>query len=109
VGHAPRSTAGLYLVYGQRGLLDATVPVYNLIVIAASLLIASTIGWLLTRTTFGRIMRASADNREMAEALGVDIALGLRARVHPGHRAGNARRRPRDPGDRRDEREWGSS
>jgi len=49
------------------------VPVYNLIVIAASLLIALAIGWLLTRTAFGRIIRASADNREMAEALGVDM------------------------------------
>jgi branched-chain amino acid transport system permease protein len=72
-GTAPRSTSGLYLVYGQARLLDATVPVYNLIVIAASLLIAAAIGWLLARTAFGRIMRASADNREMAEALGVDM------------------------------------
>src|SRR6266508_2828070 len=72
-GTAPQSTAGLYLVYGQATLLDATVPVYNLIVIAASLAIALGIGWLLTRTAFGRIIRASADNREMAQALGVDM------------------------------------
>jgi len=49
------------------------VPVYNLIVIVASLLIAAAIGWLLTRTAFGGIIRATADNREMAEALGVDM------------------------------------
>ncbi len=72
-GTSPRSTSGLYLVYGQVRVLGATVPVYNLIVMAASLLIAVAIGWLLTRTTFGRIMRATADNREMAEALGVDM------------------------------------
>jgi branched-chain amino acid transport system permease protein len=72
-GTSPRSTSGLYLVYGQVKVLGATVPVYNLIVVAASLLIAVGIGWLLTRTTFGRIMRAAADNREMAEALGVDM------------------------------------
>ena len=72
-GTAPVSTGGLYLSYGQARLLGATVPVYNLIVIAASLAIALAIGWLLTRTTFGRIIRASADNREMAEALGVDM------------------------------------
>jgi branched-chain amino acid transport system permease protein len=72
-GTAPRSTGGLYLVYGQARLLDAPVPVYNLIVIAASLVIALGIGWLLTRTAFGRIMRAAADNREMAQALGVDM------------------------------------
>jgi branched-chain amino acid transport system permease protein len=72
-GTAPRSTAGLYLAYGQARLLGATVPVYNLLVIAASLAIALAIGWLLTRTAFGRIMRAAAGNREMAEALGVDM------------------------------------
>src|SRR6266498_3996761 len=72
-GTSPRSTSGLYLVYGQVRLFGATVPVYNLIVVAASLVIAVGIGWLLTRTAFGRIMRATADNREMAEALGVDM------------------------------------
>jgi branched-chain amino acid transport system permease protein len=72
-GTAPRSTGGLYLAYGQVQVLGATVPVYNLIVIAASLAIALAIGWLLTRTAFGRIIRATADNRDMAEALGVDM------------------------------------
>jgi branched-chain amino acid transport system permease protein len=72
-GTAPVSTSGLYLIYGQTRLAGAVVPVYNLIVIAASLAIAVAIGWLLTRTAFGRIIRAAADNREMAEALGVDM------------------------------------
>jgi branched-chain amino acid transport system permease protein len=72
-GTAPRSTAGLYLAYGQARILGATVPVYNLVVIGASLAIGLGMGWLLTRTAFGRIMRATADNRDMAEALGVDM------------------------------------
>ena len=72
-GTAPMSTSALYLVYGQTRVGGAVVPVYNLIVIAASLVIAIGIGWLLTRTEFGRIIRATADNREMAEALGVDM------------------------------------
>jgi branched-chain amino acid transport system permease protein len=72
-GTAPQSTSGLYLVYGQARVLGAVVPVYNLIVIAASLVIALGIGALLTRTAFGRIIRATADNREMAEGLGVDL------------------------------------
>src|SRR5439155_1218746 len=72
-GTSPRSTSGLYLTYGRVGVLGTTVPVYNLIVIGASLAVALLIGWLLTRTAFGRIIRASADNREMAEALGVDM------------------------------------
>jgi branched-chain amino acid transport system permease protein len=73
-GTAPQSTAGLYLAYGQVRILEAPVPVYNLIVIAASLAIAGGIGWLLTRTAFWRISRAAAENREMAEALGVNMA-----------------------------------
>lgn len=72
-GTAPRSTGGLYLVYGQIDLFGATIPVYNLIVIAASLVIAAAIGLVLSRTSFGRIIRATADNREMAEALGVNM------------------------------------
>jgi branched-chain amino acid transport system permease protein len=72
-GTSPRSTGGLYLIYGQVRVLGATLPVYNLIVVAASLAIALGIGGLLSRTAFGRIVRAAADNREMAEALGVDM------------------------------------
>ena len=72
-GTAPVSTSALYLMYGQARVAGAAVPVYNLLVIAASVVIALAIGWLLTRTAFGRIIRATADNREMAEALGVDM------------------------------------
>ena len=79
-GAAPASTSGLYLVYGQVRLLGATIPTYNLIVIGSSLVIAAAIGWLLARTVFGRIVRAAADNREMAEALGVDMR-GVHVRV----------------------------
>jgi branched-chain amino acid transport system permease protein len=61
-------------------VLGAVIPVYNLIVIAASVLIAAGLGYMLTRTAFGRIIRAAADNREMAEALGVDMR-GVYARV----------------------------
>lgn len=79
-GTAPASTGGLYLAYGQARILGATVPVYNLIVIGASLAIALGMSYLLGRTAFGRIVRAAADNREMAEALGVDLR-GVYARV----------------------------
>ena len=72
-GTSPFSTGGLYLIYGQVTLLGVTVPVYNLIVIAASLLIALLMGAMLVRTRFGRIIRAAAENREMSEALGVNM------------------------------------
>jgi branched-chain amino acid transport system permease protein len=72
-GAAPTSTSGLYLAYGQVQLLGTAVPTYNLVVIAASLVIAAGLGWFFLRTPFGRIVRATAENREMAEALGVDM------------------------------------
>jgi branched-chain amino acid transport system permease protein len=62
----------VYLVYGQLKVGALTIPVYNLVVIAASAAIAALMGWVLTRTRFGRIVRAVAENPRMAEALGVD-------------------------------------
>jgi branched-chain amino acid transport system permease protein len=71
-GTAPVQLGDAYLVYGRLTVAGSTVPVYNLVVIAASGLIALGMGLLLTRTRFGRIVRATAENREMSEALGVD-------------------------------------
>ena len=72
-GTSPFSTGGLYLVYGSVSVLGATVPVYNLVVIGASIVVALLIGWMLARTRFGRIVRATAENREMSEAVGVNM------------------------------------
>jgi len=35
--------------------------------------IAGGMGWCLSRTRFGRVLRATAENREMAEAMGIDM------------------------------------
>ncbi|MGH7312116.1 MAG: branched-chain amino acid ABC transporter permease [Candidatus Rokuibacteriota bacterium] len=73
-GSAPHQLGGaVYLVYGQLEVGSLTIPVYNLVVIAAGGAIAAGMGWLLIRTRFGRIVRAAAENRGMAEALGVDM------------------------------------
>jgi branched-chain amino acid transport system permease protein len=72
-GANPRSLDNAYLIYGTINTRDFGVPVYNLLVIAAAITTAATLGALLTRTNFGRIVRATAENRAMAEALGVDV------------------------------------
>ena len=72
-GTAPYQLGQAYLVYGQVRLGGSVIPVYNLVVIAAGGLIALGMGWFLARTRFGRIVRATAENREMSEALGVDM------------------------------------
>jgi branched-chain amino acid transport system permease protein len=73
-GTAPHQLGNVYLAYGQLRVGALTVPTYNLVVIACGAAIAVGMGWLLARTRFGRIVRATAENREMAEAMGVDMA-----------------------------------
>ena len=72
-GANPRSLDSAYLIYGTISTPDFSVPVYNLLVIAAAILVAIGLGAFLQRTNFGRILRATAENRAMAEALGVDV------------------------------------
>ena len=72
-GSNPRSLDTGYLVYGTLNASDFSVPVYNLLVIAAAIGTAAGLGAFLQRTNFGRILRATAENRAMAEALGVDV------------------------------------
>src|SRR5437899_5714364 len=72
-GSNPRSLDSTYLIYGTITSRDFSVPVYNLLVIAAAIATALGLGALLQRTNYGRTLRATAENRAMAEALGVDV------------------------------------
>jgi len=73
-GATPRTMDNAYLVYGVADILGVRVPTYNLLVIAASIGIAITLGLFLQRTRTGRIVRATAENRDMAEGLGVNVS-----------------------------------
>ena len=72
-GANPQSLNNVHLVYGKLASGDFSVPVYNLLVIAAALAAAILIGLFLQRTNYGRLLRATAENRTMAEALGVNV------------------------------------
>jgi branched-chain amino acid transport system permease protein len=72
-GANPQSLNNVHLVYGKLAAGDFIVPVYNLLVIAAALAAAILIGLFLQRTNYGRLLRATAENRTMAEALGVNV------------------------------------
>src|SRR5438477_9825294 len=72
-GANPRSLDNAYLIYGAINARDFGVPVYNVMVILAAIAVAAALGIFLQRTNFGRILRATAENRRMAEALGVDV------------------------------------
>lgn len=73
-GATPRTMDGVYMAYGTADILGARVPAYNLLVIFASLAIAAALGLFLQRTKTGRIVRATAENRDMAEGLGVNAS-----------------------------------
>jgi len=72
-GANPQQLGNLVMEYGKLTLGTVQVPAYNVLVILASIAIALGIGAFLQRTRFGRILRATAENREMSEALGVNV------------------------------------
>ena len=64
----PAILAGSVLVGGR------DFPTYNLLVIALGPLVAAALWLLLTRTQFGRLIRAAASDREMVGVVGADVS-----------------------------------
>ena len=54
---------------------DIVVPTFRLVIIAAGLLIAAGLYYLVNHTRLGMLIRAGASNRTMVAALGIDIQL----------------------------------
>jgi branched-chain amino acid transport system permease protein len=71
-GANPKTLGNIVMEYGKLSIGAVQVPTYNVLVILASIAIAAGIGLFLQRTRFGRILRATAENREMSQALGVN-------------------------------------
>lgn len=71
-GATPLTLDTAYLAYGTAEFLGVQVPTYNLLVIAAAILIAAALGLFLKSTRMGRVIRATAENRDMTEGLGVN-------------------------------------
>ena len=72
-GANPQQLGNLVMEYGKLTVGSVQVPTYNVLVILASIAIAIGIGAFLQRTRFGRTLRATAENREMSQALGVNV------------------------------------
>ena len=64
----PAILAGSVLIGGR------DFPTYNLLVIALGPLVAAALWLLLTRTQFGRLIRAAASDREMVGVVGADVS-----------------------------------
>jgi branched-chain amino acid transport system permease protein len=72
-GANPQQLGDVVMTYGKITAGGVQVPTYNILVILASIAIALGIGAFLQKTRFGRILRATAENREMSQALGVNV------------------------------------
>jgi len=72
-GANPAQLGDLSMAYGQLRLGELQVPTYNVLVIVASIAIAVGLGAFLRKTRYGRILRATAENREMSLALSVNV------------------------------------
>lgn len=56
---------------------DIFIPAYNLLIIAIGLVVVIASWWILSRTRPGKIARATAVDREMLGALGVNVPLTM--------------------------------
>jgi branched-chain amino acid transport system permease protein len=63
----PEFLSGAFTIFGS------TVPVYTVLVIIAAIAIAVLLWFLLYRTRLGMVVRATASDREMADALGINM------------------------------------
>ena len=60
---------------GNMSIFGRPFPLYNLFIIFAGLAVAIILWLLLEKTWWGRMIRASASDREMANAIGINIPL----------------------------------
>jgi branched-chain amino acid transport system permease protein len=87
-GPAPERIAGFE---GAFDLGPVTLTAHRAFVFAAGMALVAGVVWLLRRTRFGKQMRAMAQNRYAAEAVGIDVAsIGARTYVLGGAIAGLA-------------------
>jgi branched-chain amino acid transport system permease protein len=73
-GTQPVSVQRPELLAGYMTFLDVRLPVYDSMIIIVGLAIAGAFWLLLNRTSFGRIIRAAALDREMVGALGTNVS-----------------------------------
>lgn len=76
-GALPHRAGGVYSGFNQiptTEFLGWTYPSYNIIVMIVGLIAFGLLIWFFDRTKTGRIIRATAINREMATAIGINTA-----------------------------------
>lgn len=72
-GANPQQLGNLSMLYGTLALGDIALPVYNAFVIVVAIALAVAMALFLGRTPAGKILRATAENRDVSAAMGVNI------------------------------------
>lgn len=72
-GANPQQLGNLSMIYGTLSLGDIALPVYNAFVIVVAITLAVSMALFLGRTPAGKILRATAENRDTSAAMGVNI------------------------------------
>jgi len=72
-GANPQDLGSLSMQYGNVAIGEVSFPTYNVLVMLAAVAIATALGLFLQKTNYGRILRATAENRGMAQALGANV------------------------------------
>lgn len=69
-----KSIAKPAFLSGSFNLFGATVPVYTVLVVLVAPVVALAMWYLLYHTKTGKVVRATSSDREMADALGINMA-----------------------------------
>jgi branched-chain amino acid transport system permease protein len=72
-GANPQQLGNLSLTYGTLSYGAIALPVYNALVIMVAVVMAVSLALFLGRTHAGKILRATAENRDTSAAMGVNI------------------------------------
>jgi branched-chain amino acid transport system permease protein len=71
-GADPRALEGGSLTQAGVGIMGLRIGAYPLLVLLVAVALFAGLQWLLYRTRYGRIVRATADDREVARLMGVN-------------------------------------
>jgi len=62
-----------YGLLGSIDFADLTYPVYNVVLVAVCLIVGAVLAWILRYTRQGKLLLAVIHDREMSQAMGIDV------------------------------------
>lgn len=72
-GADPMQLPNISMTFGTLSAFGVSMPTYNVMVIVVAVLLAVGLAWFLGKTRTGKILRATAENRETSAAMGINV------------------------------------